>query len=364
MSTVVPSMGSLGQTCYTTWQSAANAFAAAMTITLPDNYIQWIVQSGSPAPADQDKLWLHTDGADEPLDALRFDSGAWKRWVSLVNVNGTVGGAANAFTLTFSPVFSAYKAGQVFCFKANHAITGAATLNVDGLGALAIVKMGGTALVTGDIVADQMLVVVYDGLQFQMVSDTPGSTVPHGAQILSSGAGNWVVPTNVFSIEAECVAGGGGGGYSASAKGGGGGGYCYKRWVTTPGQSIPYSVGAGGTAGNDYGAPNSTDGGNSTFNTTQIANGGAKGDSGGAGGAHSGGDYGFTGEPGTAHCNGQPDKFYGGKGAFGPSYGGKISNLATMATYAGAYGGGGLGDSDGTGANNSAGGSGLIIVRW
>jgi hypothetical protein len=55
-------------------------------------------------------------------------------------------------------------------FKANTANTGAATLNVNTLGAIAILRPNGDALLTGDIVANQTVEVIYRGGSFYMLS--------------------------------------------------------------------------------------------------------------------------------------------------------------------------------------------------
>lgn len=55
-------------------------------------------------------------------------------------------GAVNTFAITLTPAPTAYTAGQRFVFKANLANTGTATLNVNGLGAKTINKLGGTAI--------------------------------------------------------------------------------------------------------------------------------------------------------------------------------------------------------------------------
>lgn len=89
-------------------------------------------------------------------------------------ISGTTTGSANAFVFTPSPAISAYVAGMMFRLKANFTITGASTLNISGLGVIAIKKLdGATALASGDIISGQEFVVVYDGTNFQMVS--PGS---------------------------------------------------------------------------------------------------------------------------------------------------------------------------------------------
>src|SRR3990167_8980891 len=81
-------------------------------------------------------------------------------------------GGTDAYAITLTPAPAAYAAGQVFHFKANTANTGAATLNVNGLGAIALEKMNGTVLADGDIAANQIVSVVYNatGPKFQMLS--------------------------------------------------------------------------------------------------------------------------------------------------------------------------------------------------
>jgi hypothetical protein len=75
---------------------------------------------------------------------------------------GTVGGSANAVTLTSLSTYQALESGLFVAFKAASANTGAATLNLDGLGAKAIRKPGDVALSAGEIAANGHYLVVYD----------------------------------------------------------------------------------------------------------------------------------------------------------------------------------------------------------
>ncbi len=79
----------------------------------------------------------------------------------------------DSYAITLQSAFGALYAGMEVTFKAGTANTGAATLAVNGLTATAITKFGSTALVTGDILAGQVVKVVYDGTQFQIVSLKP-----------------------------------------------------------------------------------------------------------------------------------------------------------------------------------------------
>lgn len=79
-------------------------------------------------------------------------------------------GSSNAYILTLTPAPTAYAAGQCFIFNANFANTSAATINVNGLGAKTIKKLNDQDLVSGDIESGQTVQIIYDGTNFQMVS--------------------------------------------------------------------------------------------------------------------------------------------------------------------------------------------------
>ena len=76
----------------------------------------------------------------------------------------------DTITGTMSPTLAAYAAGQMFYFVAAGDNTGAVTLNLDGLGAKAVTRDGSVALAAGDIKSGEVVVVVYDGTRFQVVS--------------------------------------------------------------------------------------------------------------------------------------------------------------------------------------------------
>jgi microcystin-dependent protein len=105
----------------------------------------------------------------------------------------TVGGTANAITLTTGYSLDAYAAGQKFSFIAASANSDATTIAVDGLAAKDV-RVITTALTSGQIAASALITVQYDGTYFQLVSYTatpaaiavgfvaawPLSTVPTG----------------------------------------------------------------------------------------------------------------------------------------------------------------------------------------
>lgn len=80
-------------------------------------------------------------------------------------------GSANAYVLAIDGQIIAYTTGQVFKFKANFTNTGAATLNVNSLGAKSIKKKSGGSLVdvgAGDILNGETILCVYDGTYLQL----------------------------------------------------------------------------------------------------------------------------------------------------------------------------------------------------
>ena len=79
-------------------------------------------------------------------------------------------GSANAYILTLSPALAAHIAGMPIRFKANFTNTGAATLNINGLGAVALKKNYSVALSAGDIVSGQIITVNYDGTNYQVLN--------------------------------------------------------------------------------------------------------------------------------------------------------------------------------------------------
>jgi len=84
-------------------------------------------------------------------------------------------GAADAYVVTLTPALTAHVVGMPIIFKAAHVNTGASTVNINSLGAVAIKKNSSSALAAGDIAAGQIAIVVYDGTYYQLM--TTGQSV-------------------------------------------------------------------------------------------------------------------------------------------------------------------------------------------
>lgn len=97
-------------------------------------------------------------------DAVRYSQiqgGADK----LVTVTGT-----DTLTGSMTPALTAYAAGNQFSFVVANTNTGAVTINIDGVGSKSITRTGSTALVAGDLVANQVALIEYDGTRFQLLN--------------------------------------------------------------------------------------------------------------------------------------------------------------------------------------------------
>lgn len=82
----------------------------------------------------------------------------------------TTGGVADAYTLTVTPAINALAAGQVVIGKIHAVNTGASTINVSGLGVKTIKKANDQDLEAGDLEVNQIVILGYDGTNFQLLS--------------------------------------------------------------------------------------------------------------------------------------------------------------------------------------------------
>lgn len=104
--------------------------------------------------------------------------------IALTSVSGTV-----TITASAPIILTAYTAGQMFSFVAAGTATGPSTLNIDGLGAKAITKKGTTALTNNDILIGCVVLVRYDGTQFQLLNPMTSSDFTGTLAIANGGTG-------------------------------------------------------------------------------------------------------------------------------------------------------------------------------
>lgn len=98
---------------------------------------------------------------------------------------GTVGGTANALTGTLTPAPAAYAAGMVVAGIIASGNTGAATLNLNALGAKDIYRHN-AALTGGEMVANNLAIWIYDGARFNLMAGGTGVIPERGTQQTTS----------------------------------------------------------------------------------------------------------------------------------------------------------------------------------
>jgi len=79
-------------------------------------------------------------------------------------------GSADAYAIAPAPAITSYSAGQIFWFIAANNSTGASTIDVSGLGTKAI-QIAGSAISGASITTGGVTGVIYDGTQFQLLSE-------------------------------------------------------------------------------------------------------------------------------------------------------------------------------------------------
>lgn len=85
--------------------------------------------------------------------------------LNFINVTGT-----NTLTGTMIPTLLSYQTGNMFSFIVQNTNTSTVTLNIDGLGAKAILRNATDPIQAGDLTAGNVVVVIYDGTEFQLIS--------------------------------------------------------------------------------------------------------------------------------------------------------------------------------------------------
>jgi hypothetical protein len=147
------------------WVSAAGAWTRATDADATAE-LQNAVVSVDQGTTNADTAWRQTtDNVSIGVSNI-----IWTAFEGTSVYKGTASGT-NTYTVTVTPSLAAYSANQEFTIKFTNANTSTATLNVSSLGAKSIVKNGSVDLESGDISAGQILKLIYDGTNFQIVSN-------------------------------------------------------------------------------------------------------------------------------------------------------------------------------------------------
>lgn len=100
--------------------------------------------------------------------------------------------SGNAYSVSLVPAPASYTTGMIVHFKASADVSGPASLNINGLGAAAIKKNYNADLSANDIKNGQMVSVMYDGTNFQMLSQTGAAPSSGLTAENSSNSATWI----------------------------------------------------------------------------------------------------------------------------------------------------------------------------
>jgi len=165
-----------GTTISSTWaNNTLNDIASGLTTSL--------AYDGQTAPVANLPMatYAHTGVGNATVRTMYASAGQVQdnALAYLTSVSGT-----DTITVVAPVSMNAYATGQTFRFIAAGANTGAATLNINSIGSKAITKNGTTALVANDILAGSVVIVTYDGTQFQLSNP---ATLPASVSSFTAG---------------------------------------------------------------------------------------------------------------------------------------------------------------------------------
>lgn len=150
-------------------------------MSVTDTWSDWTSTAASNSP-----VGTATPEIDDELRNIKAQVKGNATAISSIQAGSYVYAASavgtDSYAITLSPALAAYTSGQVLRFKADVANTAGATLAVNALAATAIKKYVAGALValeTGDIIANQKCIVVYDSDASAFVLVNPATLNVH-----------------------------------------------------------------------------------------------------------------------------------------------------------------------------------------
>ncbi len=151
--------------------------AVNLATPLPILVTQW---SQKTTPTSSDKLLVSDAANSGALVYSTIGNIATGLGISKISYATSDTGAANAYVCACTPTIGALATGQGVIFKPANVNTTASTLNVDGIGTKNIYNAN-AALIGGELPANVYVLLLYDGTQFNLVSQLPAFTGDSGS---------------------------------------------------------------------------------------------------------------------------------------------------------------------------------------
>lgn len=153
----------------------------------------WSTTAGDNAGADSSINYAEGQAPASLNNSARAQMAVLRAWFDGLGGNITYGGTGNAYTATNAGpgAWVAYGQGRVIGFVPNATNSGAATLNVDGLGARTIKKSASTDVAAGDLVSGAFYLLRDNGTNFQLTGGPAASFQPLDATLTALAALSW-----------------------------------------------------------------------------------------------------------------------------------------------------------------------------
>ena len=136
------------------------------------------IQDLDPVDANNTGRWPENMQYSGVNNAGRADEGILARWFRDINGSLVASGESNAFAVSSNRTIASLANNTLLTFTANHAITGPATLNLNGLGDKPIRRFNGQPLAQGDIVSGQPVSVIFKTAQdYWFMTTAPAAIV-------------------------------------------------------------------------------------------------------------------------------------------------------------------------------------------
>jgi len=110
-------------------------------------------------------------------------------------------GTANAYVVNLSPALTQYISGMSIYFKVANANTGSSTININNLGPKTITRNNGQALAAGDIRTGEIVLAVYDGVNFRLMGSFAADAGAVGGKVPGVANGIATLDTNLKAIQ-------------------------------------------------------------------------------------------------------------------------------------------------------------------
>lgn len=150
---------------------------------MASNIYDWSTTAANNANSDGDLTWAEGQAPSTVNNSARVMMQRVKQLLLDLGASIAAGGTANGLTVTASSPFTALANGQIVAFRATANNSGAATLNVNGVGSKAIRKMDST----GDV-----------ALTANEIRST-GLYIAQYSEALNGGAGAWLLVNPTLS---------------------------------------------------------------------------------------------------------------------------------------------------------------------